>query len=124
LSQAAAQWSSFARDIARSRRLWTLRDAGGFLAPLNADGARAQPFWSTLARVKTIISTVPAYSGFEPVELSWEQFRDVWVPGLTRDGLLVGVNWSGPHATGYDVAPAKVRERVEYEIGRLGSCDV
>jgi hypothetical protein len=28
-------------------------------------------------------------------------------------GLLVGLNWSGPKATGYDVEPQMVKEAVE-----------
>jgi hypothetical protein len=27
---------------------------------------------------------------------------------LERDGVLVGVNWSGARATGYDVKPSEV----------------
>jgi hypothetical protein len=52
------------------------------------------------------------------VEVSWTDFRDHWLPGLTRDGLFVGVNWSGARATGYDVEPAVVLECVEEAIVR------
>ena len=31
------------------------------------------------------------------------------MPGLERDGLLIGVNWTGPRFTGYDVEPEHVR---------------
>jgi hypothetical protein len=34
--------------------------------------------------------------------------KDDWLPGLERDGLLVGLNWAGDRAQGYDVAPADV----------------
>jgi hypothetical protein len=34
------------------------------------------------------------------VKISWPDFRDRWRPGLERDGLLVGINWSGPRAHG------------------------
>lgn len=71
------------------------------------------PFWSSLARAKKIIKTVPAYSGFEPFEISWDEFRKNWVPGLTRDGVRVGVNWSGVRALGYDIAPEQVAKNVE-----------
>lgn len=35
------------------------------------------------------------------------------MPGLEQDGLLVGVNWSGKNATGYDLDPAWIRKCVE-----------
>ena len=43
MSIAAAQAAIFYRDVARTRRLWTIRDAGGFPAPKNSRGVRAQP---------------------------------------------------------------------------------
>jgi Protein of unknown function (DUF2750) len=55
---------------------------------------------------------------FEPYEVSWTTFSAKWVPGMTKDGLLVGVNWTGPQALGYDVTPEEVRIRVEFEKGR------
>jgi hypothetical protein len=80
---------------------------------MTQSGRRAQPFWSTLSRVERIIKSVPAYSGFAPEEIPWEMFCLAWVPDLTRDGLLVGVNWSGKHAIGYDLEPERVRQNVE-----------
>jgi hypothetical protein len=119
MSQAASQWAAFAREVAAHRRLWTVKDDGGYPAPLTSSGARAQPFWSSLARVERIIRTVPAYSVFRPHKLSWEEFRDHWIPGFIKDGMKVGVNWSGPRATGYDIDAVDVQTRVEYEISQI-----
>lgn len=116
MSQAASQYGAFARDVAEHGRVWTVRDDGGFPAPKTTDGHRAMPFWSSLSRVERIIDTVPAYAGFEPFEITWDIFRDNWLPGLERDGLRVGVNWSGPRALGYDLAPEDVRARIDYEL--------
>ncbi len=110
MSQSAAQYAAFWRDVARQRRVWTLRDAQGFPAPPNGDGQRTMPFWSSASRVERVIRSVPAYAGFTPHELTWEEFRDHWLPGLARDGVRVGVNWSGPRATGYDCSPAEIAE--------------
>ena len=68
------------------------------------------PFWSTRSRVEKVISSVPAYVHFRPRELTLEEFRTRWLDGLKRDGLLVGINWSGASATGYDVEPQDVRD--------------
>jgi Protein of unknown function (DUF2750) len=119
MSQSASQAAAFYRDVAPVRKVWTIKDDGGFPAPLKPGGVRAQPFWSTLSRVERILKTVPAYSGFGPYELSWDEFRNRWIPSMTRDGLLVGVNWSGPRATGYDLEPLAVQRAIEFEISQI-----
>jgi hypothetical protein len=118
MSQAASQAAAFYREVAKTRKVWTIRDAGGYPAPKGTDGKRAQPFWSSRSRVERIIETVPAYAGFSPDEISWEKFCSNWVPGLTRDGLLVGVNWSGKRARGYDLEPSQVERSVAAHINR------
>jgi hypothetical protein len=80
---------------------------------VNGEGKRSQPFWSSLKRVQRIIKTVPAYGGFEPEELTWADFCKSWANDLAGSGLLVGVNWSGPRARGYDLAPADLVRNVE-----------
>lgn len=113
VSQSASQAAAFYRDVAKSGRVWTIKDDGGYPAPLKPSGQRAQPFWSSASRVRRIISGVPAYGGFEPVELTWREFCEKWVPMLQESGLLVGVNWSGKRAVGYDLDPGDVVECVE-----------
>jgi hypothetical protein len=117
MSQAASQAWAFYREVAKSRVVWTVRDAGGFPAPMTSDGKRAQPFWSSRSRVERIIKSVPAYAGFEPYEISWDEFCRKWAPGLQRDGLLAGVNWSGKRAIGYDMEPEQLVRCVEAMTG-------
>jgi hypothetical protein len=116
MSQAASQAAAFYRDVARTGKLWTLEDDAGYPAPKNQSGDRSMPFWSSLARVQRIIKTVPAYSSFRPLEMSWEHFVEEWVPALAADGCLVGLNWSGKHATGYDCKPHEVVANVGYYL--------
>ena len=123
MSQAALQWAAFAKEVAAHRQLWTVEDDVGYPAPMTSSGARAQPFWSSLSRAERIIRTVPAYSVFRPCEVSWDAFRDRWIPDFIKDGTKIGVNWSGPSATGYDIAPADVQTRIEYEISKLPTSD-
>ena len=117
MSQAAAQAAAFYREVADTGILWTIRDDAGFPAPLTQGGKRALPFWSSRARAEKIVNTVAAYSGFQVLPVSWQEFCKQWVPGLREDGLLVGVNWSGVRALGYDLEPeelaAIVRMRME-----------
>jgi hypothetical protein len=116
MSQSSSQAWAFYREVAATRSLWTIRDEGGFPAPIDFTGKRSQPFWSSRSRVERIIKSVPAYHGFEPYEISWDDFCSKWVPGLATDGLLVGVNWSGEQATGYDIEPEQVQQCVQTMI--------
>jgi hypothetical protein len=118
MSQAASQAATFYRDVAAKRAVYTLRDSEGFPAPKGLDGRRSMPFWSSRSRVERIIATVPAYAGFEPVDLTWDEFCSRWAPGLEKDGCLVGVNWSGPRAVGYDIEPSRLLKNVNAAIER------
>jgi hypothetical protein len=108
MSVSAAHAWAFYDEVRLHGSLWGIRDAAGFPAPPNPDGERSMPFWSLRSRAEKVITTVPAYEGFELVELTLAEFRSRWLPGLERDGLRVGLNWSGPRATGYDVHPSEV----------------
>jgi len=102
----AAQADAFYRETLRDGLVWTVRDKGGYPAPLIDGERRVQPFWSSRSRVENTIARVSAYQGMEPVEIELAAWRERWLPGLQRDGLLVGLNWSGERATGYDIEPA------------------
>jgi len=66
------------------------------------------PFWSTKSRVELVLANVAAFAGYEPVAIPLDTWKADWPPGLERDGLLVGLNWAGDRAQGYDVASADV----------------
>jgi hypothetical protein len=116
MNQSATQAATFYRDVAKSQKLWTIYDEAGYPAPLNSDGKRVMPFWSSLDRVEKIIRSVPVYAQFKPEELSWNDFLTRWGPSLIKDGLLVGVNWSGSRAVGYDLMPDVVIGNVQHYI--------
>lgn len=116
MSQSASQAQAFYQEVALNQKLWTVRDAEGYPAPKTSSGQRSQPFWSSPSRVRKIIKTVPAYSGFVPEEITWQDFKDSWVPSLESDRILVGVNWSGPRAVGYDMEPSSVRDTIEERL--------
>lgn len=119
MSNSASHAHAFYRQVAKEKKVWTIKDAGGFPAPKNRDGIRVQPFWSSVSRIQRIKEKAPAYASFEPYEISWEAFRDRWLPGLKNDGLLIGVNWSGANVKGYDLDSDFVREAIEIQIKEL-----
>lgn len=112
MSTSAAQAQAFFDELGSDGPVWTIEDDGGVAAPLGSSGRRRMPFWSRRSRAEQIIRTVRAYEGFRPLEISREHFESRWLPGLQRDGLLAGVNWSGAGATGYDLAPDEVAVRL------------
>ncbi|MHA6824123.1 DUF2750 domain-containing protein [Ralstonia pseudosolanacearum] len=117
MSTAAAQALAFYREVASSGLIWSIRDDTGFPAPFSRDGKRAMPFWSSESRALAVIRGVAAYEGFLPVAISWRAFCDRWVPGLIGDDLLAGVNWSGLHATGFDIEPSELQHNVDALCG-------
>lgn len=108
---------AFYKQVADLGAVWTIRDEGGYPAPVNRDGFRAQPFWSSRSRAEKIIASVHAYKNFLPVEITLEAFLGRWLPGLEEDGILVGVNWSGGRATGYDIPPSQVAANLRSAAG-------
>jgi hypothetical protein len=112
MSVSAAQTAAFYEEVIENGQVWTVRDSGGVPAPRNGDGVRSMPFWSLRGRAGKVIATVPAYGGFEPMAIPLEEWRTRWIDGLERDGILVGLNWSGAQATGFDFQPADVRTRL------------
>lgn len=109
MSISAAQYTVFYKEVSKSGNVFSIKDAGGFPAPYNTlDKERAMPFWSLRSRAQKVIDSVPAYKDFEPVEITLQEFKEKWLPGLKTDGLLVGINWSGESATGYDLQPEEV----------------
>ena len=108
MSLSGAHTAAFRREVAQEDRVWSIRDARGFPAPGDADGTRAMPFWSKPSRAKRVVAQVEAYHDFDVVEIPFGPWLDGWLPGLVRDGLLVGVNWAGSHATGFDLDPSHV----------------
>ena len=107
-SQAASQATAFREEVTTAGAVWTLEDDHGVPTPPGDAGRRAMPFWSSRSRGERAIRTNASWSGCRPRQISVAEFRQRWLPGMRRDGLLVGVNWSGERLTGYDVEPSDV----------------
>jgi hypothetical protein len=113
MSQAAAQATAFYSEVAQNRSVWSMKDDRGFPVYKNPEGIEVIPFWSSRSRVEVVQKAAPKYAAYEPLEITWDVFADKWVPSLTADQVRVGLNWSGSHATGYDVEAKGVLGSVE-----------
>ena len=116
MSDPEIQAKTFYKQVAATKSVWTIRDEAGIPVPESDDGTRAMPFWSSCSLAELIIKNVADYHGFHPMEIPWQDFKDKWGPGLTKDGLLAGVNWSGNNASGFDILPEELIKSVETAI--------
>ena len=112
MSVSAAHADASYREVRDDLVVFTIRDVNGYPAPEGGKRVRAMPFWSKRSRAQKVIDAVPAYGDFQIVEISMADFRDRWLAGLDRDGLAVGLNWSGVAATGYDLTPVEVLQNL------------
>ncbi|TLX12077.1 DUF2750 domain-containing protein [Rhizobium sp. MHM7A] len=118
MSISAINADVFVSEVLNGAQVWGIRDRDGFPTSTNASGETAMPFWSSETRAKSSIKTVPAYSAFMPEPIPLSAFIDRWLPGLQKDGLYCGLNWSGERATGYDLAPMDLMARLAAAQGK------
>lgn len=108
MSLSGAHRAAFRREAPREGRVFTIRDAEGYCVTKAADGTRAIPFWSKESRARKVVGQVAAFGDFEIVPVELDDWLGRWLPDLEQDGVLAGINWAGPCATGYDMAPTQV----------------
>nr|WP_151770296.1 DUF2750 domain-containing protein [Streptomyces abyssomicinicus] len=110
MTQSGAQAAEFFRDARRNHRVWLVRDDNGSPTSLSEDGTRSLPFWSTSARAERAAKIWG--HGLRADSLSLESWRDRVLPEAARDGLMIGINWSGPRLVGWSFTPAEVLNRL------------
>jgi hypothetical protein len=110
MSLSGAHKAAFRREVTQDNRVFAIRDAEGYPAPADDTGRRAVPFWSKPTRAQRVAGQIEAYRELEVVAIELDDWLGGWLPCLERDGLLVGVNWAGARATGFDMTPAQVTE--------------
>lgn len=74
MSQSSTQYHAFIKEILEHKKVWSVKDEQGFTSSTNPNGETTIPFWSLKSRAEKIIKTVPAYSKFQPHEISIEDF--------------------------------------------------
>ncbi|MBL7260448.1 DUF2750 domain-containing protein [Paractinoplanes lichenicola] len=120
MSLSGAHRAAFRREAAGEGRVYAIRDDGGLAAP-SVGAVWAVPFWSKPTRAGRVVDQVAAYRGFEVFAVDVDEWLEDWLPRFEVDGMLVGVNWAGARATGYDLTPAQVRQWFEDEPAESGN---
>lgn len=120
MSFAARQAARFYEQVIVDGIVYSFSADGNFLI-YPVGGREVVPFWSSRSRLETITKNLPKYRGFQFDETPFQAFyRDV-LPGLEAEGLLVGINWSGPRLVGYNVPVADVRRNLDYWAAKRGA---
>ena len=112
MSQSGAQAAAFFRDVRETETVWFVRDGNGSPAPLGTDGRRSLPFWSSAARAARAAHN--RRSGLWVESMPLDSWRDAELPTAGREGLLIGVNWSGPRLVGWSFTIEEVLHRLAY----------
>ena len=109
---AGAHAHKFFRDVAKTNSVWTV-GLGDNPVTVESNGVRVQPLWSSRSRVVKIIANVKAYSGCTVLGIKWNELERLWLDLLVQDGVLLGLNWSGPSANGYEMPASLVAQSVK-----------
>ena len=118
MSQAASQARAFYEEVASGGSAFTVLDHGNFLV-FPVRGVEVVPFWSSRARVVRVQKDHAKYRAFDCDEIELDALLARTLPDLAREGIHIGVNWSGVRLTGYDVSVADVLKNLAYWQTRL-----
>ena len=110
MSQSGSQAAAFFRDVRDSRVVWLVRGDEGVPTHLSADGTRSLPFWSTSARAQRAAKIWG--HGLRVESMPLDPWCDRVLPDAARDGLVIGINWSGPRLVGWSFTPTEVLNRL------------
>ena len=113
MSQSASQASAFYEEVVSAGSAFTVLDHGNFLIfPIR--GIEVVPFWSSRARVARVQKDHAKYRAYDCDEIDLDALIARTLPDLEREGIHVGVNWSGARLTGYDVSVADFLKNLGY----------
>jgi len=118
MSIAAPQYDKFREQVVADERAFTFTDRGELLVyPVRA--GETVPFWSSRSRLETIQRRLPKYQQWQITEFTLQEF---WrrLDQLEREGIQVGVNWSGAKLTGYNVSVQSLKAALRHSVETLG----
>lgn len=117
MSTAALQANAIYADVIEHGVVFTLLEDESFPV-LHIDGNDVVPFWSSRARVERVRQEHPKYKRYEVDEIELSDFLTQTLSMLEEENIRVGVNWSGPRLTGYDVSVGDVRTSIDARAQR------
>jgi hypothetical protein len=104
--------NSFLSRVTDTGLVWGLQSNDGWcVSPSNDDTtpASVMPFWSD--RAYAARCAVREWANYAPASISLDEFLNVWLPGMSEDGFLVGTNWNG-YLVGKECDPTQLRDEL------------
>ena len=101
-----ANYERFVSRVRSSEVLWGLREADGWaICPSNNEDCELYVFWSDEAYARQ--HCTDEWANYEPAEITLDSFLQHWIPGMEKDGFLIGVQFNSDLA-GLEVEPSKL----------------
>jgi len=109
--------ANFWREVARSNSMWALLDQSGQAVGVQRKGATYRLLWSTPFRLERALANHPSYSNYATTKVSWQRFRDEWIPEMERNRERASVDWVRKRHFVLD--PSTVKMLVEFEMKQI-----
>ena len=114
MNQFDQSFGAFFGEVVATGFLYSLLDDDGIPTPKARGGVEpVMPCWSSQQRVEVIIANVPGAHDHRPIRIVLAEFEKTWLPGIERDGYLLGINWINNPPEGYDITPKAFLEHLE-----------
>ncbi len=99
----------FVERVRATGEVWGLHSEGSwaFCESNEYEETDVIVFWSE--RAEAVRHIAGEWSSHEPTLVNLEKFVSNWLPGMEKDGALVGPNWDA-HLNGVEIEPAEVAE--------------
>lgn len=110
----------FVQRVVASREVWGLKNVDGWVcseSTMDESGNRGvMPFWSDRAYAKQCARE--DWTDYEPTQISLDKFLERWLPGMAKDGLIVGTNWNAA-LCGHEILPLELKGEIERVLEKL-----
>lgn len=115
MSAGVAQANRFYEEVAETKVVWFGIYPDEVLLEFDvSDDNVSFPVWSSKSRIERLKKLNPNLLGnVEARGISWDQFKEYFVPILPEDKKVVGVNLSGKNLTGIDIPASLLVKQVE-----------
>ena len=101
----------FVARVAQMESVWGIEVEDGFATcdSHGGDGAHVIIFWSDRAYAKRALEA--SFPGSEVVLITLFDFLFRWLPGMEKDGVLAGTNWTKDMA-GLELRPVELQTQI------------
>lgn len=115
MSSGVPQANKFYEEVAGTKVVWFGVLPGEVLLEFDLEDKKVSfPVWSSKSRIERLKKLNPELFGdVESQSVSWQQFKEQFLPILPAEHKVIGVNLSGKHLTGIDIPASLLVKQVE-----------